>query len=79
MIIVKIKKIITYKLKFNDSYRFMQSKLSDLVENLSGIFNMECIRCIARKKIKSKCDFIGFRNNRLNYKCKECGKPRLSH
>ena len=41
--------------------------------------NTECIRCIARKKIKSKCDFIGFRNNRLNYKCKECGKPRLSH
>ena len=27
-----------------------------------------------RRKIKSKCTFIGLRNNRLNYKCKECGK-----
>ena len=34
-------KKITYKLKFIDSYRFMQSKLSDLVDNLSGIFNKE--------------------------------------
>ena len=30
-------KKITYKLKFIDSYRFMQSKLSDLVDNLSDI------------------------------------------
>ena len=27
-----------------------------------------------RRKIKSKCTFIGLRNNRLNYKCKECRK-----
>ena len=26
------------------------------------------------KNIKSKCDFIEFKNNRLNSKCKECGK-----
>ena len=26
------------------------------------------------KNIKSECDFIEFKNNRLNYKCKECGK-----
>ena len=25
-----------------------------------------------KKKIKSECDFIGFKNNRLNYRCKEC-------
>ena len=25
-----------------------------------------------RKKIKSECEFIGFKDNRLNYKCKEC-------
>ena len=25
-----------------------------------------------RKNIKSKCDFIGFKNNRLNCRCKEC-------
>ena len=27
-----------------------------------------------KKQIKSECDFIGFKNNRLNYKCKEWGK-----
>ena len=26
------------------------------------------------KKIKSECDFIGLKNNKLNYNCKECGK-----
>ena len=24
------------------------------------------------KNIKSECNFIGFKNNRLNYRCKEC-------
>ena len=24
------------------------------------------------KNIKSECDFIGFKNSRLNYRCKEC-------
>ena len=37
-------KTITYKIKFIDSCRFMQSKLSDLVDNLSemskGLQNM---------------------------------------
>ena len=27
-----------------------------------------------RRKIKSECDFSGFRNNRSIYKCKECRK-----
>ena len=27
-----------------------------------------------KKKSKSECNFIGFKNNRLNYKCKESGK-----
>ena len=27
-----------------------------------------------RYNIKSECKFIEFKNNRLNYKCKECGK-----
>ena len=27
-----------------------------------------------KKKNKSECKFMGQRNNRLNYKCKECGK-----
>ena len=60
-------KKITYKLKFVDSYRFMQSKLSDLVDNLSGIYNYKCKKCMETKQIK-----IEFKNNRLNYKCKKC-------
>ena len=28
----------------------------------------------ARKKIRLNCEFIGFKNGRLNYKCKECKK-----
>ena len=50
----------------------MQSKLSDLVDNLFGINNKDCKTCIERKNIKSECEFIGFKNNRLNYRCKEC-------
>ena len=30
-----------------------------------------------KKKIKPECDFMGFKNNRLNYRCKECGKKML--
>ena len=65
MITVKKKKIITYKLKSIDSYRFMQSKLSDLVDNLSDINKKECPKCMRKKQIKSECDFIGLENNTL--------------
>ena len=34
-------KTVTYRLKFIDSYRFMQDSLSNLVDNLSGIDNKE--------------------------------------
>ena len=69
-------KTSTYKLKFIDNYRFMQSKLSDLHDSLSGIFNKECKSCMEKKIFfqNSEFDYIGFRDNRLNYKCKECGK-----
>ena len=66
------RKTRTYQLKFIDSYRFMQSKLSDLVDNLSEINNEDCKTCMERKNIISKCEFIVFKNNRLNYRCKEC-------
>ena len=33
--------IITYKLKFIDSYTFMQSSLSKPVDNLSGVYDKE--------------------------------------
>ena len=38
-----------------------------------------CLKLIIRiakhawkKNIKSECEFIGLKNNRLNYRCKEC-------
>ena len=43
-------KKITYKLKFIDSYRFMSTSLSNLVDNLSGVYDKECKKCIERKK-----------------------------
>ena len=66
--------IIIYKLKFIDSYRFMQTSLSNLVDNLSGVYDKECKKYMERKKIRLNCEFIGFKNGRLNYKCKECKK-----
>ena len=27
-----------------------------------------------RKKIRSECEFTGLKDNRLNYKCKECNE-----
>ena len=66
-------KTSTYKLQFIDCYRFMQSK-SDLVDNLKKFFNKECKSCRERKNVKLECNYIGFRNVRLHYKCKECGK-----
>ena len=63
---------ITYKIKFIDNCRFMPSKLSDLFDNLSEINNKDRKTCTERKNIKSECEFIGFKNNRLNYRCTEC-------
>ena len=67
------KKII-YKLKFINSSRFMSTSLSSLVDNLSGIYNKECKKCMERKKIRLNCEFIESKNDRLNYTCKECKK-----
>ena len=50
----------------------MPRKWSDLVDNLSEFNNKDCKTCIERKNIKSDCEFIEFKNNRLNYRCKEC-------
>ena len=43
-------KIITCKIKFFDSCRFMQSKLSDLTDNLSEINNKDLKKSMERKK-----------------------------
>ena len=48
---------ITHKIKFIDSYRFMRSSLSGLVDNLSEINNKDCKKCVDQK---------------LENRCKEC-------
>ena len=58
---------ITYKIKFIDSYRFISSSLSKLVDNLSeGIHNNKCLDC------NSYLDYIKIKNEKLLLKCFHC-------
>ena len=59
-------------MKFIDTCRFMKIKWSNLVDNLSEINNKDSKTSIERKNIKSECELIEFKNNRFNYRCKEC-------
>ena len=43
-------KKITYKLKFINSYRFMSTTSSNLADNLLGVYDKECKKCMERKK-----------------------------
>ena len=62
-------KTITHKLRFIDSFRFMQFSLLDLVENIFGISNNT--KC---KSEGEKCCFLVLKNNKLDYRCKKCKK-----
>ena len=42
-------KKIKYKLKFIDSYIFMSTSLWNLVDNLLGVYDKECEKCMERK------------------------------
>ena len=51
----------------------MSASLSDLVDNLSGLFyGIECKSRLEKIKINSECYFVGLKNNSLIYRCKEC-------
>ena len=66
-------KRVKRKLRFIDSFRFMSTSLSELVDNMSGISNsIECKSYIEKIKINSECCFDGLKSNRLICRCKEC-------
>ena len=40
---------MSYKLKLIDGYRFMPTSLSNLVDNLSGVYDKECKKGMEKK------------------------------
>ena len=52
-------KTITYKWTFIDSCRFMPSKLSNLVDNLSEINNKDWKTCMERKVLNQNVNLLG--------------------
>ena len=66
-------KTITYKKRFFDSFRFMSTLLSKLVNTLSEIY----IKKWRDKNCKSECEFKYCKNKKPSYRCSECKKKRL--
>ena len=62
-------KLITFKIKFSDSFRFMSSSLSNLVDNFSQeLHSDKCTDC------KSCLDYMMFKYDQLIFTCFECKK-----
>ena len=60
---------INYKIKFVDSFRFMATSLSKLVDNLTeGIHNDKCIKC------KSNLCYMKVMDKKLIFRCFDCKK-----
>ena len=65
---------MTYKTNFIDSFRFMPSSLSSLVNNLSkGLHNDKCKDC------KSCLDYISTKDNQLIFKFIKFSKNHKKH
>ena len=60
-------KTITYRIRFKDSYRFMSSSLSNLVNNLSeGLHSEKCAHG------KSHLDYMSIKDGKLIFRCFRC-------
>ena len=59
---------ISYKIKLIDSFRFMSTSLSNLVDNLSGFHNERCIDC------KSCLDYMTTKDEKLIFRFFSCKK-----
>ena len=57
--------------------KYITFSLSNLVDTLSGVYDKECKKCMERKTITVNCEFVGFKNGRLNCKYKECKKSYI--
>ena len=69
----KALKLISYKIKFIDSTRFMASSLSNLVDNLAeGIHKIKCKDCDCFVEYESVKD------NLIKYKCLSCSRDYLN-
>ena len=67
-------KTITYKINFIDSFRFMSSSLSSLVDDLSeGLHNDKCTDC------KSYLKYILSKDELLIFNCLKCRKNYKKH
>ena len=60
---------ISYKLQFIDSFRFMSTSLSSLIDNLSdGLHSNKCTDC------KSTLDYMKVEDPQLIFKCLNCNE-----
>ena len=58
----------------------MSASLSELIDNMSGIFDsIEWKSRIEKIKINSECCFVGLKNNRLIYRCRNAKKNWKDH
>ena len=64
----KTNKSMTCELKFIDSFRFMGTSLSNLINNLSDQLYTNCFDC------KNPLDYMVFKDNKVVLRCFECKK-----
>ena len=65
---------ISYKIKFIDSFKFMSTSLSNLVNNLSErVHNDKCTDC------KSCLDYMTTKDEQLIFRCFECKKKYVKN